>query len=246
MEKIFLRSNSLLFSILLTTICCSNLKSAVITATATGNWSSPAIWSTGSVPTSTDDVIVSGGRTVTVNGIYTANSLIIGSTTTSLNTLQFNTGASLILTSTVTIIPPIGPGSNSLSIGDGYMLCTGLFSTNSGSNGRICSISINTGTLDVDGNSTLGTAALRNNFIFFGSGLFRVSGAFTGGGAITSALGNVEYYGTTQTVNTLFTNYNNLTLSNSATKTSSSSYTVAGSLTIQGSTTFFNTASFNN
>jgi gliding motility-associated-like protein len=244
MKKNFLRPNSFLFSILLAVICCSNLQAAIITATATGNWSSPAIWSSGAVPTSTDDVIIAGGRTVTVNGIYTANSLLIGSATTSLNTLQFNTGASLMLTSTVTIVPPTGAGSNSLSIGNGYMLCTGLFSTNSGANGNMCSISINTGTLDVNGIATLGATALRNDFIFFGAGLFRVSGAFTGGGAITSALGNVEYYGTTQTVNTLFTNYNNLTLSNSATKLSTSSYTVNNSLTIQGSTTFSTSASF--
>jgi hypothetical protein len=40
---------------------------ATVTAVQSGNWSNPAIWSTGRVPTASDVVYIPAGDTVTVN-----------------------------------------------------------------------------------------------------------------------------------------------------------------------------------
>src|SRR5262245_53702453 len=57
----------------------------MITAIASGNWENPAIWSTGTIPTLTDDVLIPSGisvtltngqaRNVTLNGTLSATAV---------------------------------------------------------------------------------------------------------------------------------------------------------------------------
>lgn len=48
------------------------------TSSASGNWGADATWSPSGVPSVSDDVIISSGHVVTVNGNYTCNNLTIG------------------------------------------------------------------------------------------------------------------------------------------------------------------------
>ncbi len=54
-----------------------NIVAATKTAAATGDWSNAATWSPSGVPTSSDDVVIGSGYTVTVDGDYTCASVTI-------------------------------------------------------------------------------------------------------------------------------------------------------------------------
>jgi hypothetical protein len=224
---------------IITFISKMTLNAAVITATLTGNWNAAATWN-GPIPGAGDDVIISGGRVVTViaGTSFTVNSITIGSNANSANSLVMASNtSSLTVTNTITIVPStIGANArnNVLNVSSGYIICNGLNSSNSGIANKDCNISISTGTLDVNGNATLGNNAAQNAFTFTGGGTFRVSGAFTGGGNIVSALGNLEYYGGAQIMNSLFTDCNNLIISNTGIKTLGATSTINGNLTISG------------
>ena len=78
--------------------------SATVTANTSGNWSTPGTWSTGTVPLSTDDIIVGNGFTLTVDGNRTCN------------TLSFTA-------------PNSGTGSGTITVNSGFQLTvTGLLS----------------------------------------------------------------------------------------------------------------------
>lgn len=222
------------------TLCVINLSlnAAVITIGGSGNWSSTvpnAPWPGGTLPLAGDDVIISGGRTLTVDGNYSITNITIGSAAGTSNTLLINSGFTLTVTNTITIVPPsASTNTNLLNIGAGYITCNGLSSSNSGSNTRICAVAISTGTIVVNGNATLGNTAVQNSLTFSNSGLFKVTGTFSGGGTFTAGTGTIEYSGAAQTLNSTIINYNNLTLSNSNTKTAAATFTVGGNLLIAG------------
>ena len=221
-------------------LLCFLVKSATITIAGSGNWSSTtpnAPWPGGILPNPGDDIVISGGRTLSVDGNYTCNSITIGSSAATSNTLTVNSGFTLTVSNTITIVPPItSANTNLLDAGNGFVNCNGLNSTNSGNNNRVCAISINTGTLNVNGNISLGATALRNSVTFLGTGLLRVTGTYIGGGTYTNTNGTIEYAGTNQTLNSAITNYYNLSLSNSGTKTASATFTVNGNLSVSGTT----------
>ncbi len=49
----------------------------IVTTVTSGQWDNPAIWNTGSVPTSLDDVRIVNGDYVAISGFKTVNSLEI-------------------------------------------------------------------------------------------------------------------------------------------------------------------------
>lgn len=67
-----------------------SLKAAVITATLTGNWNAAATWN-GPIPGAGDDVIIAGGRAITVTAgtSFTVNSVTIGSSANNANSLGY-------------------------------------------------------------------------------------------------------------------------------------------------------------
>lgn len=194
-----------------------------------------APWPGGVLPAAGDNIIVSGGRILTVDGNYTCNSITVGSSAATSNTLVVNSGFSLTVTNDITIVPPItSANTNLLNVGAGNIICNNLSSSNSGSSTRICAISIGSGTLTVNGTASLGATTVQNSLTFSNTGLLKVLGSFTGGGTFTPGTGTIEYAGTTQTLNSSITVYNNLTISNANTKTASVTFTVGGNLSISG------------
>ena len=230
------------FTLLLLAIFAINLgsKAATITVGGSGNWSSTTVnapWPGGALPLPGDNVVISGGRTLTVDGNYNITNVTIGSAAGTSNSLLVNSGFTLTVSNTITITPPnAGTNNNILNIGAGYVFCNGLFSSNSNADNRDCNITINTGTLNINGNATLGTTAIRNAITFSNNGLFQVSGTFTGGGTFTPSTGTVDYDGGAQTLNPNISTYNNLTLSNSGIKTLGLTISIGNNLSISGTT----------
>jgi len=63
-----------------TSMSCIAPSASLVSVTSVGNggeWNNPATWSTNSVPTSSDDVTIGMGSTVTLSGTIAANSIIV-------------------------------------------------------------------------------------------------------------------------------------------------------------------------
>lgn len=75
---------------------------AQITSVASGNWTTPAIWSGGVVPGSNDDVVINHGVTLR-NATVSAHSVIIRNTATSLARLEIQSAGVLNVSDDVTV-----------------------------------------------------------------------------------------------------------------------------------------------
>jgi uncharacterized repeat protein (TIGR01451 family) len=126
---------------------------------STGLWSNPGIWSTGSVPTTSDAITIAGGATVTVDTAAVAYSISISSGAT----VQFEqtTARTLAVGTDVTIASGAILQSNPAGNQTGHILSVGINL-------------VNNGTLDFSTNAdTAGagiTFATANNGTFSGSG----------------------------------------------------------------------------
>ena len=119
--------------------------SAVITSAASGNWSAGATWVGGVPPIATDDVVINGGFTVTVDGVFSCNNLTVGNGAANA-TLQITSAANSL---TITADLLINAGNNgsiyTLDAGPGIINVNGTFST-WGTNGTN-NIQFSTGTI---------------------------------------------------------------------------------------------------
>jgi hypothetical protein len=120
----------------------STTATSTITSVATGNWSSGSTWSSGSVPSITDDVIISAGNTVTVDAAAnTAKTLTVN------GSLVYNASTASILTVNGSVTIALGGSftsplsgtvvSHALNIGGsvatgvgGNLLVNGVFDMN--------------------------------------------------------------------------------------------------------------------
>lgn len=230
MKKIlFLLCCSLFFSI---RTFAGNITS---NGTGGGNWNATTTWVGGVVPVAGDNAIIAVGDVITI----TTNTAVTNITFTGGNgsaTLQLNAGVVLTASGAVTINPPTGGNNtNLLSIGDGVLSCASLTTSNSGTNTRICQISINTGTLTCTGNFTLGNNTTRNTLTFTSGGLLQL-------GSNTNALLNAQFTPSTGTVEynmagaqpVLALSYSSLKCSGSGIKSLAAATTLTGNLTITG------------
>ncbi|MFB3386397.1 LamG-like jellyroll fold domain-containing protein [Flavobacterium sp. LAR06] len=199
-----------------------------------GLWSTASNWSTNSVPTSSQDVIIPNGsssnlRTVNINSSATCKSLTINSGG-NLNTISIVGSNSLVILGAVTIGAGTGNGDHKyIDVAGGTFSCSGITMTATGNANRKSGILISSGTVTVSNNITMNDS---NDVITFaGSGTLNVGGTITGG-MLTASSGTVNYNNAvSQTIGNY--SYNNLTLSNSGTKTFPASVVaISGSLNI--------------
>jgi len=125
-----------LITLLVFILTFGNLKSATVTSVVTGNWGDDATWDTGLKPISSDDVVISGGFTITANSDWTCASL--------------------------TINAPTGNGTSQLTISDGKTITVnGSVDINGGTtNNRDANLVLSgTGTLTAAGTFTLNSTA---------------------------------------------------------------------------------------
>jgi len=64
--------------VILSILLSQLVNAAIITSAGTGNWGTGSTWVGGNVPASGDDVVITGTHIVTINGVFTCNSLEIG------------------------------------------------------------------------------------------------------------------------------------------------------------------------
>jgi hypothetical protein len=103
---------------------------ATKTAITTGNWSTAAIWSPSGVPAAGDDVVITSGVTVTVDGVDTCRNLNIGTNSNGGGSVKIITnGNSLRCTGDLQINPNSKTGTYLLDAGPGAINVAGTFST---------------------------------------------------------------------------------------------------------------------
>jgi uncharacterized repeat protein (TIGR02543 family) len=182
---------------------------SAITSTATGgNWSATGTWSGGVVPTTTDDVIIADGATVTINASPTVASLTVGQGNS--GTLIFDGVAAraVIVTGNVTvaangtfIVQSSGTFTNTLTVG-GDLTNNGIFDMSRGGTTLLCNVTFNkNGNQAVSGTGgttrfnlitlNMGTSnanilevsssnfAAAAGFLTLTGGTFKMSGSFT-------------------------------------------------------------------
>ncbi|MES2622319.1 MAG: hypothetical protein V4615_15820, partial [Bacteroidota bacterium] len=99
------------------------------TSVSTGNWGADATWSPSGIPSTSDDVIISSGHMVTVDGNYTCNNLSIGTNNASdasvIITVSIN---SLAINGDLQLNPYNKTKNYILDAGPGTVLIAGTFS----------------------------------------------------------------------------------------------------------------------
>ncbi|MEK9137182.1 MAG: hypothetical protein AAB393_08670, partial [Bacteroidota bacterium] len=231
----------------------------------TNNWGDAANWNPDGVPTSTEDVSLTGANTININLAASANNLTLNNATLTLTILS---GNSLTVSGSLTL------AAGTLNTEASFPSVTGTVSITGGTVGYTAASGSQTVAVQSYVNLTIsggGTKTLAGNITPSGDlsisggtfdlssysanrasagGTLTVSNAATvkigGTGTIpsnysTHSIGSastIEYAGTTQTVATLNSsqNYGNLTISGSGTKTLAGNVGVEGDLTISAGT----------
>ena len=174
------------------------------TSIASGNWTNAAIWTPTGVPTSTNDVTIANGHTVTINANITCNDLIIGTgaasavlrfsgntarTVNVFKNLTVNSSASFLILSTSNTTHLLNIGGNLTNSGtfrmfqDNNSLCNVTFNKNgnqtisgTGALTRFNRITLNMGT---SANNILEVSSssftVINNFLTLTNGTFKLS-----------------------------------------------------------------------
>jgi len=223
----------------------------------TTNWNQNTTWTasntcngaaTAGVPGAGDDVFICAGKTVNVTAAAAANSvtfIVAGAASTlahtGANTLTVGAGGMTISGSSSS------NGTRLWNIGAGTGTVNGPVTLNEGNaNNRIASISLSTGTLDVNGNLTMATSNnARTTLVATGAGNFFVSGNYTltgGLGTLTPGATSTFTYDTA-TAATVATGaaiqYRNLTIAKAggtATTAITGNLTVLGALAVNSGT----------
>lgn len=161
---------ALVASLLLVFTALPSLAINTKTATASGNWSTPSIWTPAGVPTDTDNIVINSGVTVTVDGDYICRDLDMGHNSTAATTLKIITaGNSLTVTGDLDLNVYNRSTTYLIDAGPGDMVFSGTFShwSTSGTN----RFQVGTGSISFTPSVSITSSTQ--------------SIAFTGGGAVT-------------------------------------------------------------
>jgi hypothetical protein len=216
------KSHILLYLIALLTLggfIGTRVMAAARTASVSGNWSNTATWGGAAVPVAGDNIILNSGITLTVDVNTAAVTTIVMNAPAANNAIIINSGITLNATGAITMTSPsAGTITQTLAVGDGILNAASIAIPGSATAGRYCTMSINTGTVNVTGAITTSGTAAQSRITFTGAGTINVGGNFASG-TFTPFTGTVNFNGTgAQTIGDLA--YNNLTTSGgSGTKT---------------------------
>ncbi|MDP4270288.1 MAG: hypothetical protein Q8909_09195, partial [Bacteroidota bacterium] len=218
-----------------------------------GDWTNNTCWSltsggvavgAGVYPGAGDDVVLEGGKTITVSSSGACAGVSFTGGKSQNTTLLIGAGGSLVVSGTITI-PRAGVSTstnyhNTIDVGAGTLQAGAIAFTDGGSDNRHQML-ISTGTVTVTGDITTANQGASATIAFSGTGTLNVGGALltqtiTGtqtGGALVAGAGTVNYTGGSQTIHAF--SYNNLTLSGSGTKALSTSMnSITGCLVLAG------------
>lgn len=251
----------LLFSLLLIS---PSAFAATITASATGIWSSTATWGGSAVPTTSDDVVINSGVTVTVDVNASCNSLTLAAGTN--NTVSVNSGMTLTVTNAITANNSGSSNTTAALTGSGSITCGSITVGGTVTNPSLTALTTTTYThtltSSVNSLSISGNLAIISSYNYasvlgityattYDNGIFTTSGTGTAtvGGSITTSnenSGNTATFtlGTSSTLyltgstpfNLSTTGTNTITLNNTG---STVNYACNGAQTVY-STNYYN------
>jgi len=221
---------TLSYLIILSFVINFNFSAQTITSAGSGNWSDGTTWIGGSVPQSTQSVIIANGHTVSVDANSTCRSFTIQGGANS-TVLQIADGVSLTANTARNFINAVTTDnkSNILAINNGTLISTnGITTLDASNNTRKAIIKINNGYLRIGAvDLILGATAARNIIQFTGSGNIAIGKSITGGSLSLSGTSTVTFLNNgVQTVRN-FT-YDNLIIGGAG---------ISGLKTISGNTT---------
>lgn len=223
----------LIFSSLL---FAGNLFGATRTSSGTGgNWNSTATWGGLSVPVAGDDVNIAAGTTVNITANAACASITFSNSATS--TLTFSGTYTLNVSGVVTMPTPSSNFTITFDLKDGIATIGGEFKMLGGKGQKKNILNISTGTLNLNGGFTTGSAGA--NVIFTGAGgVLNISGPISSNTmTLTAANGTVNYTGSTAQ-NIWNLSYYNLGISGTATKTYiGTSLTVSNAMSVASGST---------
>ena len=191
----------------------------------TSNWGDAANWNTDGVPTSTNDVDLTGADTININVAAVANNLTLNNAGL---TLTVNSGNSLVVSGNLTLT------SGTLNTANSFPTVTGTINVASGTVGftgsgaqAIPAYNYYNLTSSSTGGRTLAS-----------SGTIGIAGTFTPGTNTYTITGSTISYNAAGAQTIAAFNYNNLTLATSGAKTFAAGTSgVASTLSITGSAT---------
>jgi hypothetical protein len=108
------------FPVVLLMACAMNTHAANVFSAASGTWGNPSTWSTGLIPSSSDNVFIGGGHTVTVDAGVACADLHVGRSTAIPNggTLIFGNGTLHVLGDAIIGVASFGAGIVSMTQGE--------------------------------------------------------------------------------------------------------------------------------
>jgi gliding motility-associated-like protein len=253
--RLFIAANALLFA----NQVCANI---ITSNTVTGNWSATTSWIGGVVPRGTDDVIISAGAVITIDGTDSCNNLTTNATgqlkCTAIHTLtisgNFTNAGSISLingtfyfdgSSTQTITGPTAPSFFNLTINPAAVNDTVILATPITINNNFV---INQGAVNCLANQITGNAIgnmvmLSNTTLLLGSHLVATAVNFptvyTTAKIALANTSNVIYTANTNQTISATPTYGNLEVTGgtaSTTNTLANNTTVSGNLLIQNGT----------
>ena len=239
----------------------TSVHAATVTCTTSGNWSNPAIWSGGVVPTISDDVIIRGAATVTLDMNASAQTLKLGSNATSTD------GGILIMPSTPYNLDVNGdvtlgsnPGAGLLSMVNGILTVRGSMFINSfgvliATGGSVWyavtspataagatynKLNIVSGDVSADGLITVKSDFTLSAAATFHPGLYEVTvkGDWLSLGTFDDGGGSVSLEGSTTQNITMGSHFNRLSIGGSSTAVALNGLTIDGDFTIYTGATF--------
>ena len=125
---------------------------------ASGNWSNPSVWNTGTVPTSTDSVVIMNGHTIGVDAVAVAGNIYVSATAI----VNINSSLAMLTIGTATSKVRNLVCDGSLNISDGNMLIYGDLKMNTGSH-----FNLSGGQLVIDGNNGTAPASVPDGIHLF-------------------------------------------------------------------------------
>jgi hypothetical protein len=163
------------------------LPAGIITSAATGNWNDPATWDSAVVPTSTNDVVVASGHTVTVNATGSFNNLTVnGSLAFGIFTLS---GKNVTISETGSISVTPGTTANLSTSGNVTNNGTFDFFVSDTQLGRVTFTGTSSQTFDAIGTTDLGNVTVNKGSSYSQIAEIAANGTFSiKGGAATNFL----------------------------------------------------------
>jgi hypothetical protein len=203
-------------------------QAANISSAASGNWNAGGTWVGGVPPVAGDNVTIASGHVVTVTANAAAATITVAANAGASNGITINAGILLNVSGAITMTSPTVASTSTINVGAGSLNAASVAIPGSATAGRICLVTVSSGTITVSGSITFSGTASRAQFTSTGASTVNVGGSFGAGGTLTtSGTGTINFNGGAAQTIGAYATYNNVAINNTA-----------GGVTLGGTSTF--------